>query len=474
MMNDLYNLILKGGLRKYKFTNSKIKPIDYSEDMKGSVFAFRSKELMQDSKGFIITSEEAVSEQKEITHWTPNIYRYGKYVDNKKIIVKGHEEKNLRQINTFVVDIDDNTITESEILLSCYDMGFLPTIIMKTPGGYQVYFVLDKPVFITAKSNFKAIEIAKKVSNQLRKSLGETLRVDTKCNHFRIFRFPQKSNIVFFEKSYLCNFATLINWSMKKEDSPKKTKMKLVKSFKQVDEPWFNLLLNESDIKGEKGTMGRNNVVLTLSLAMYASGRSKENCLYNLTEFNYRLENPLSDNELERTVNSAYSGKYKGASKAFITTLCTEWVNRDLKSSDLFSTTGWYKFAKPREERVRSHYEEWVEDLEQLINDKTNVNQPFLRIKRQELIDRLGIANSSLTALFKRLKATNKINVQTIRGRNGGVILALVKNILINQIKNHHKQAKKALQEYLGINLDTLKNVNQSKNDYQEITLDTG
>ncbi|MSE09733.1 hypothetical protein GKC33_14045, partial [Lactobacillus salivarius] len=71
----------------------------------------------------------------------------------------------------------------------------------------------------------------------------------------------------------------------------------------------------------------------------------------------------------------------------------------------------------------------------------------------------LGIANSSLTALFKRLKTTNKINVQTIRGRNGGVILALVKNILINQIKNHHKQAKKALQEYLGINLDTLKNV---------------
>ncbi|MEI2414389.1 hypothetical protein V8V50_10735 [Ligilactobacillus salivarius] len=41
-------------------------------------------------------------------------------------------------------------------------MGFLPTIIMKTPGGYQVYFVLDKPVFITAKSNFKAIEVAKK------------------------------------------------------------------------------------------------------------------------------------------------------------------------------------------------------------------------------------------------------------------------------------------------------------------------
>src|SRR5699024_12731567 len=82
--------------------------------------------------------------------------------------------------------------------------------------------------------------------------------------------------------------------------------------------------------------------------------------------------------------------------------------------------------------------------------------------------------SSDLTALFKRLKTTNKINVQTIRGRNGGVILALVKNILVNQIKNHHKQAKKALQEYLGINLDTLKNVKQSKNDYQEITLDTG
>lgn len=472
MMNDLYNLILKGGLRKYKFTNSKIKPIDYSEDMKGSVFAFRSKELMQDSKGFIITSEEAVSEQKEITHWTPNVYRYGKYIDDKKIIVKGHEERNLRQINTFVVDIDDNTITESEILLSCYDIGFLPTIIIKTPGGYQVYFVLDKPIFITAKSNFKAIEVAKKVSSQLRKSLGKTLRIDTKCNHFGIFRFPQKSNIVFFEKNYLCNFATLINWSMKKEDSPK-TKMKLVKSFKQVDEPWFNLLLNESDIKGEKGTMGRNNVVLTLSLAMYASGRSKENCLYNLTEFNYRLETPLSDNELERTINSAYSGKYKGASREFITTLCTEWVNKDLKSSDLFSTAGWYKFAKPREERVRSHYKEWIDDLEKLIVDKTSINQPFLKITRQELITKLGIANSSLTALFKRLKTANKINVQTVRGRNGGVILALVKFILINQVKNQHKQTKEVLQEYLGINIETQGNI-QSNNDYQEVNLDTG
>src|SRR5699024_11336305 len=104
---------------------------------------------------------------------------------------------------------------------------------------------------------------------------------------------------------------------------------------------------------------------------------------------------------LERNINSSYSGKYKGASKAFITTLCTEWVNRDLKSSDLFSTTGWYKFAKPREERARSHYEEWIEELEQLINDKTNVNQQFLRIKRKELIFMYVKANVSITALYK-------------------------------------------------------------------------
>ena len=81
---------------------------------------------------------------------------------------------------------------------------------------------------------------------------------------------------------------------------------------RQIDEPWFDMLLHQSDVKGSRGIMGRNNIALTLALAMYSSGQSKETCLFNLTEFNARLAIPLKESELNRTIESAYSGKYEG------------------------------------------------------------------------------------------------------------------------------------------------------------------
>ncbi|MFD3084148.1 hypothetical protein ACFKJJ_05985, partial [Streptococcus agalactiae] len=66
----------------------------------------------------------------------PNIYRYGTYTQTKPRVTKGHSEMNLRQINTFYVDFDIKTQKEainfSDILVSSLDLGFMPTLILKT------------------------------------------------------------------------------------------------------------------------------------------------------------------------------------------------------------------------------------------------------------------------------------------------------------------------------------------------------
>lgn len=110
------------------------------------------------------------------------------------------------------------------------------------------------------------------------------------------------------------------------------------KGKKQVDEPWFNLLLHETKFLGEKGLVGRNSVMFALSLA--------ETCEYNMFEFNNRLDQPLEEKEVIKIVRSAYSENYQGANREYITILCKAWVSSDLTSKDLFVRQGWFKFKK--------------------------------------------------------------------------------------------------------------------------------
>lgn len=99
-MNDTYeayNLIVKDGLRRFKFKNSQSPAEAAQEETKGSIFGYRSKEDMIHAKGIIMTSIEAVKENSSrLTHWTPNVYRFGAYVDDNRQITRGHAEGNLR------------------------------------------------------------------------------------------------------------------------------------------------------------------------------------------------------------------------------------------------------------------------------------------------------------------------------------------------------------------------------------------
>jgi len=455
-IETIYSLILKDGLRQTKFKNSHLRPLSSAEEegSKGAIFGFRTKANMTKARGVVLTSLEAVLEnQDNFTHWTPNVYRYGTYSDKNRQFTKGHAEDNLRQINTFYIDFDITTaaeaMTSSDILTAAIDLGFMPTLILKSDKGYQAYFVLSEPAYVTAHSNFKVIKVAKAISQNLRQYFAQTLPVDLTCNHFGIARMPRTDNVEFFHQDYTYSFQEWLDWSMKQSELPfpsKKPNLTVItgtEGIKQIDEPWYQMLLNESNIRGTKALMGRNNVLFTLALANFSSGVSQSDCELVLTDFNGRLDEPLLSDEVLKLIKSAYSGKYEAASRDYITLLCRAWVDQKLKASDLFVKQRWYKFKKKRSERQKSHLYEWKEDVMAYLESFYETQDPFIQTTKKAIREELHIPERSLDRVLKALKAEQKIFFTIKAGRGGGIRLASVKAIILSliQVKKERQEA---------------------------------
>lgn len=436
------SLILQNGIKKHKYQNSKISLFkEPNSGRNGAIFGFYNKPAMNAGRGFVMTSEESVLEnESRLTHWTPNVYRYGTYTDSSRLIVKGHQEQNLSQINTFVVDIDSKDTPAGELVLACLDsIGYLPTLILESTNGYQIYFVLESPAYVTKHTQFKVIEVAKKISKTIREELSKQLAgIDFACNHFGIARFPNKKNIVYYAPEQRKSFKNWMAWSMKTSsdqnlESKKSSKLIIYpdkKSYRQVDEPWFELLLRKSNIVGGKGKLGRNNAIFTLALACYSSGYSYETCYFNLLQFNEQLQEPLKMNELTKILKSAYSGNYQAAHRDFILALCREWVSSSLQEKDLFiSRKGWWKFKKPREQRTYTHLEEWEADFMSYLLQATNT-ELYVRASKKDLAKEIGIPLRSFDRLLKKLSFENKIVIRIKKGRNGGLTIGSVHQIL--------------------------------------------
>ena len=453
-LNTIYPLILKDGLRNYKFRNSHLKPVSSVEEGKrGAIFTYRSKAHMIKARGLVLTSMEAIKENQDgFTHWTPNVYRFGSYSDSRRQITRGHAEENLRQINTFVIDFDlssDDVMTSGDILTAALDLGFMPTLILKSDKGYQAYFVLSEPAYVTAHSQFKVVKVAKAISQNLRSYFGQTLPVDMTCNHFGICRIPRTDNIEFFDEEYTYSFQEWLNWSMKQSDLPfpsKKPNLTVIsgtEGAKKTDEPWYKMLMNESNIKGTKDLMGRNSVLFTLALANFSSGVSQGDCEVVLNEFSLRLDEPVTTSELLKIIASAYSGKYEAASRDYIMLLCRAWVNKDLKAADLFTKQRWYKFKKKRADRKNSHLYEWKADVMAYLEDFYQSEDPFIQTTKKALREALSIPERSLDRVLKALKADQKIFFTIKSGRGGGIRIASVKAIFLSllQVKKERQEA---------------------------------
>lgn len=435
--------MLKQGIQKYKEKNSKatlpaLIKADREEagTKKGAVFVVRSKADFTERgvKGYIVTSKETLLEDvKYLTHWTPNVYRTFGYADEKRKYVMGHEENHLLQVNTFVVDIDTKQHSVQDILLACLDDSVgAPTLILESDRGYQVYFVLDKPIFISNKRNFLSLTVAKRISNNIKKSLA-TVDADIYCNDFGFFRLPNENNVAWFNENALYSASELINFSQRKDDDagrqlfvvPSKLTVANV-----IDSEWFTALVNATDVKGQKGQLGRNNLLFTLALVCLSSGKSEDYAFDLIDQVNANFKYPLKGASLNTITASAYSGKYKGAKKEYIEHLLQLYVVGDF---EVKFGGGWYKHKKARADRQRSHANEWEQDIINFIEQRTEV-EPFVQISQKELCLAIGIPSSTLN---KVLKASTKILKRVVGGgRASKTLLTTVAAFIKHALKN--------------------------------------
>lgn len=427
-MGQLFDTLLHTGIHTYKKKHSKASlPARVEAEKKekttrqGAVFVVRQKAdfTANGVKGYIVTSKETLLEDApSLTHFTPNVYRAFGYTDDTRRYIHGFEERNLQQINTFVVDIDTKKYSVNELLLVCMDASIgLPTFIVASDRGYQLYFVLESPLFISNKENFRGLKVAKRISDNLKRSL-QSVEADLFCNDFGFFRLPTEKNVVYKDFDNQYSIAALIQWSMRQDDDLQRPLFVLpTKKQKQsvVHTEWFDALVHTVNIKGNKGMLGRNNTLFTLALICYAEGWDLERTENFLDEFNARLQDPLNGQDLYAILQSAYSGKYSGPSKEYVEAILALHVKNGTEYTVSFGSRAWYKFKKEREDRTRSHYDEWEEDIIEYITAEKASSEPFIWRTQKELCEAIGMAQSTLNEVLKR--STQLVKTVTGKGR---------------------------------------------------------
>ncbi|WP_061810444.1 primase C-terminal domain-containing protein [Rossellomorea vietnamensis] len=446
---EIMQFMTHNSLRLYKKKGSKAsitRLTAYEKDERipsqktGVVFVSPSKDDLSNGKGFVVTSYETLHEKRNsLSHWTPNTYRGGTYYDFRNRVIKGHTRDNLKQINVIGFDIDTKEVDLYALFLGCDELGIpRPNLLLETPRGFQGFFVLETPFFIHRQKEYKALRVAERVADNLLKALKKYVPVDTNCAPFGFYRIPQDGNVIYFD-DHPANTGLLLSWSKQFEEKERKAAFQVIYPGQasvsdQTVSEWYRTLIRATHIESGHYSTSRNNALFTLAIANYASGRPLEAAYDELDQFNSNLEHPLKKAEFERILKSAYSGKYKGAKRSYVEGLLELWTNGSAKFK---GREGWYKFKKPREERVRSHYDEREEDILAQLHACTSPEKPFFEGSLTRLAETFNMAVSTLKEVIKR---SERIIKRTIgRGRNA-VTMVASRSVLFQSLLQERKK----------------------------------
>ena len=88
------------------------------------------------------------------------------------------------------------------------------------------------------------------------------------------------------------------------------------------------------------------------------------------------------------------------------------------------SNVQWYKWAKPRTERVYSHVSEWINDVIELIN-KVSSGADKVIMSTRAIRDALDISPSTLNRVMKQAVSSNKLIVKKGKGNQASQIATL-------------------------------------------------
>ncbi|CAC6091613.1 primase C 1 family protein [Staphylococcus aureus] len=472
-INKIYDFILHGSIEKYKFKNSKATDLEKDNFKATQPKNWRSariavsptKELLQNGYGVIFSSEEALVQYgHKFSHWTPNPYNYlstkkKEDVEDKKVAnlypIVNRTKDNVKQINTFVLDIDKdieyNELVQS--LASAYiNEGVeMPNLYVKTPRGWHLYFVLDIP-FYGKGIEKKALKVAEKVHSSLAYAISKYLPIDNQCVSTGYFRLPTKDNVKLFTNQY-CIKDDMVRWSKEYSEKHNLNQNVFYKSIvngQELTPEWVDYLLKEADVTSIGYGVGRNNTMFSVALYYYSKNVDLKEAESNIYAFNQRLANPLSYKEVERVIKSAYSGRYGGAMREHVENLLEAFSDGQIAYSNSgVSINGFWKHKKERKDRVRSHFDERKDDLERYLNEHTNKQKVFVKGSMSAIAKKLGMARSSLYAIFEKHINKGTIIKYTIKnGRYSETFIAL-KSVYIESLFEMVKSLKKKKESYI-------------------------
>lgn len=439
----ILNQIVHNGLHTYD-SSSKRKTVAFADtsDKKGAVFVVEKKTDFANGrvKGRVVKSKERLLEACEhVTHWTPNIFQKYRY-DESSTYISGFEERNLSQVNAFIVDIDTKRYSLEMIKLACIDESVgEPSLILSTPSGYQVYFFLQQPLFISKENEFRSLKVAKRIAQNIKYSLT-SVEADSYCNSFGFFRMPHAENICWYQD--VCyTVHELIQWSMRQSDDLNQQLYvvpRQITTANLLKADWFQALLSTTDVKGQKGKIGRNNTIFTLALVCFQEGKEQEDTYNLLDQYNSNLSYSLKNKEIRSIIRSAYSGKYKGAKKEYVEKLLEMYLGVNQPHKVQMGSVYWYKHKKERKDRVRSHYHEWENDIIGYLTKVQEEDSPFTWMTRKELSATIGMAESSLNEVLK--KSTKLLKTVSGKGRKAKTGWTTVGLFVMHILKRQQEQ----------------------------------
>ncbi|MEK4983606.1 hypothetical protein [Bacillus sp. FSL K6-6540] len=366
------------------------------------------------------------------TYYTPNGY----YRKDQRLT------ESLRWLNGFVFDVDREGLTLVDILDVIDDAGLPhPTAILKTPsGGYHITYVFDQPVRATRSAVYLYTAIMRHMAEDLKSDLAAV-------GANRIFRLPTEENLVYFEASQTYSFEVFKNW--REINHPYQENGTLSYHIQNQDimaAPALQRLLYAPCEEGK-----RDRTCFTLALAMKASNWPICRAVEAITEWYMSQcakgaragKQPFLMQHAIRKVHYVYSkSKLLGPSAEAI---------RELSGMAFhFAVFRSYEGPKLREDRERSHYQEWINDLLALLCEKTEISG-----SQNELACLIQCPLSTFKIIVHMLVDQKKIEVETKRGRGGYTTIRIIPDLPVQSDRTSRVKVQSNLAPVYYVDFET-------------------
>jgi hypothetical protein len=349
--------------------------------------------------------------EQETTYYTPNSF----YRNDQR------REDTARWIHAFVVDIDVKGryrhllgIRPMDVLDRIEAAGLpKPTAIVQTPsGGMQPIWVLSQPIRATekARSLYKAIQ----------RHMVEELDGDLQAVGVQnIYRTPSEESLHFFERTNTYDFQCFIDWrDINHPLEEVSSYWGAVKSTDIMRYPALRKLFLQTAQIGE-----RDNTCVTLALAMKYSGWEEDRAYAEITNWHdSRVDvgygkNAFKLNKALDIVRRMYaSNRLNAPSPKYIESLTGIPFS--------FDQVRYYRKAKSRADRQRSHLSESKADLIAYVQ-----KERLLTGSLKSIASLLKMPVSTLKIVVQQAKQEGKIQIKTVRGRNGGTRIEWIEPI---------------------------------------------